>query len=157
MTNPAGTSEAVSATMQDVLPGLSAASSYVRAVRYPDGALINGTGLPETGYTTAAAIGQGDVMALYGTGFGATDPTPAAGLVFTGAYASAKAITVTIGGIQAEVLWAGLVGVGLYQLNVRVPVSVADGDQVVIASVDGVSSQAAAKLKVAAGASLASG
>ena len=156
VTNSAGTSPAVSATMQSVLPGLSVASNYVRAIRYPDGAIVNGTGLAETGYTVTAAIGQGDVLAIYGTGFGSTDPTPAAGLVFTGAYKATNTVTVTVGGISADVLWAGLVGPGLYQLNVRVPASVADGDQAVIASVNGISSQSTAKLKIAASAKLAS-
>jgi hypothetical protein len=60
----------------------------------------------------------------------------------------------TIGGVPAEVLWAGLVGPGLYQINVRVPASVADGNQAVVASVAGVSSQSTALLKVAASAKL---
>lgn len=153
VTNSAGTSDASSVTMQQVLPGLSVASNYVRAVR-SDNTIINGTGAAESGYTTAAAIAQGDVLALYGTGFGATDPTPAAGLVFTGAYKSTRTITVTVGGISADVLYAGLVGPGLYQINVRIPTSVADGDQAVIATVDGVSSQSTAKVKIAASAKL---
>ena len=152
--NANGTSNSVTTTAQAVLPGLSVASSYVRAVRYPDGAVINGTGAAETGYTTAAAVGQGEVIALFGTGFGGTSSSAATGTVFTGAYATTNAVTVTIGGAAAEVLWAGLVGPGLYQINVRVPTSAADGDQAVVATVLGVSSQSTAKLKVAASAKL---
>ncbi len=156
VTNSAGTSAAASTTMQSALPGLSTLSGYVRAIRYPDGAIVNGTGLSEAGYTTAAAVGQGDVLALYGTGFGAVVSPPATGLVFAGAYQSARNISVTLGGISADVLWAGLVGPGLFQINIRVPASVGDGDQAIVASVDGVSSQSGAKLKVAASAKLAS-
>lgn len=155
VTNSSGTSDAASATMAAVLPGLSTLSNYVRAIRYPDGAIVNGTGAEESGYTTSAAIGQGDIVALYGTGFGPTSANLADGLVFTGAYPTANAVTVTIGGTAAEVLWSGLVGPGLYQLNVRVPSTLADGDHAVLATVTGVSSQTSgANLKVAASAKL---
>src|SRR5262249_9036394 len=81
VTNAAGTSNSVTATMSDVLPGLATLSNYVRAVRYPDGAIVNGTGNAESGFTTTAAAGPGDVLALFGTGFGPTNPSPAAGVV----------------------------------------------------------------------------
>lgn len=64
-------------------------------------------------------------------------------------------MTVTIGGVSAPVGWAGLVGPGLYQINVTLPVTLADGDHAVIASVDGASSQTTALLKVAAAAKVA--
>ncbi len=155
VTNAAGTSNSITTALQPVLPGLSVLSSYVRAVRYPDGAIINGTGAAEPGFTTSAAVGQGDIVALYGTGFGATASTADTGLVFTGAYSTRNAVSVTIGGIAADVLWAGLVGPGLYQINVRVPAALSDGDKAVVATVMGLSSQSTAVLKVAASARLA--
>jgi uncharacterized protein (TIGR03437 family) len=154
VTNSSGTSNSVTTTLQSALPGLSTLANYVRAVRYPDGAVINGTGAAETGFTTSATVGQGDIVALYGTGFGPTSSTVATGVVFTGAFATNNPVTVTIGGVPAEVLFAGLVGPGLYQINVRVPASLADGDQSVIASVSGLSTQSTALLKVAASAKL---
>jgi uncharacterized protein (TIGR03437 family) len=154
VTNASGRSNAVTTTLQSVLPGLSVLSSYVRAVRYPDGVIINGTGDAEAGYTTSAAVGQGDIVALYGTGFGPTSSSVATGVVFTGAYATTNTVTVTIGGVPAEMLWAGLVGPGVYQINVRVPASLSDGDQLVIATVAGLSTQSTAKIKVAASAKL---
>ncbi len=138
--------------MTAVLPGLAVLSNYVRAVRYPDGVVINGTGNAETGFTTAAAAGPGDVIALFGTGFGATNPTVDPGLVFTGTYPTANPVTVTIGGVSAEVLWAGLSAAGLNQINVRIPSSLADGDHAVIATVSGSSTQSTALLKLSAGA-----
>jgi len=154
VTNSTGTSNSISTTMQAVSPGLLTASNYVRAVRYPDSAIINGTGAAEAGYTTSAAAGPGDIIQIYGTGFGPTDPTVSTGLVFTGAYPAANAVTLTIGGVSAEVLWAGLVAAGVYQLNVRVPSSLADGNQAVVAMVGGLSSQSGAVLKIAASAKL---
>jgi uncharacterized protein (TIGR03437 family) len=155
VTNSAGTSNAVVTNLATYLPGLSVASNYVRAVRYPDGAVINGTGAAEAGFTTAAAVAPGVVIALFGTGFGPTNATTAVGQIFTGAFPTTSPVTVTIGGVSALVAFAGLVGPGLYQINVTVP-TVADGDQTVLASVGGVASQATAKLKVSASAQIAS-
>src|SRR5205823_82154 len=117
VTNAAGTSNTVSANLQTYLPGLSVLAGYVRAVRYPDGAIVNGTGSAETGYTVSAAVGQGDIVALFGTGFGPTNSTFNAGLVFTGEFPTTNPVTVTFDGSPAEVLWAGLVGPGLYQIK----------------------------------------
>ncbi|MCB1018398.1 MAG: hypothetical protein KDC27_00650 [Acidobacteria bacterium] len=156
VTNSVGTSNTVTADLQTFLPGLSTLSSYVRAVRYPDGAVVNGTGLAETGYTVSAAVAQGEVLALYGTGFGPTSSTETVGTVFSGAYQTDNEVTVTIGGMVADVLWSGLVGPGLYQINVRIPASLADGDHAVVAMVGGVTSQDGALVKVAASAAVAS-
>ena len=120
VTNANGTSSAAT-TLHTVLPGLAVASNYVRAVRYPDGAIVNGTGAPESGFTTSAAVGPGDVVSLYGTGFGATTFSVDPGTVFTGAYPTTNTVTVTIGGVAADVLFAGLVAPGLYQINVKCP------------------------------------
>jgi uncharacterized protein (TIGR03437 family) len=154
VTNASGTSNTVTATMQPVQPGISAAGGHVRAVRYPDGAVINGTGAAEAGYTTTAAIGQGDIMALFGTGFGSVNAAPATGTVFTGAYETNSPVTVTIGGVSADALWAGLVGPGLYQINVRVPAALSDGEHAVIASVSGLSTQSGTRVRVLASARL---
>ena len=99
-------------------------------------------------------IGPGDTLSLYGTGFGATSASLTGGLVFTGAYPTTEKVTVTVGGMPAEVSWAGLVAPGLYQINVTIPAALADGDQAVIASVAGSSSQSGALVKVAASAKL---
>jgi len=125
----------------------------VRAVR-SDGVIINGTGNAETGYKTSAGVGPGDTLSLYGTGFGPTSASLTDGLVFTGAYPTTNAVTVTVGNTPAAVTFAGLVGPGLYQVNVVVPSSLADGDYAVVASVAGSNSQASAMLKVAAAAKL---
>ena len=138
--NSAGTSNTVNATMQTALPGLATLANYVRAVRYPDGAIVNGTGAAESGYTTAASAKVGDVLSLFGTGFGPASGAPATGMVFSGAYATNNPVTVSVGGAAAQVLWAGLVAPGLYQINIAVP-NVGAGDQRVVASVLGASTQ----------------
>jgi len=152
VSNSAGISNSAT-TMLSVLPGLSVLSNYVRAVR-SDGAIVNGTGNAETGYKASAAVGQGDTLSLFGTGFGATSASLTDGLVFTGAYPTTEKVSVTIGGMSADVSWAGLVAPGLYQINVTIPAALADGDHAVFASVAGSSSQSGALLKVAASAKL---
>ena len=81
-TNAAGTSNSVTATMSDVLPGLAALSNYVRAVRYPDGAIVNGTGNAESGFTTTACRAPGDVLALVRHGIWSHryEPGPGSGI-----------------------------------------------------------------------------
>jgi uncharacterized protein (TIGR03437 family) len=153
-TNSAGTSDTVTANLQQFLPGLVAVGGFARAIRYPDGAIINGTGKQESGYITSAAVGQGEIVSLYGTGFGPTNSDLSAGAVFAGGYPTTESVTFSIGGAAAEVLWAGLVSAGVYQINVRVPSTLADGTYEVIASVAGLSSPSSVKLSVAAGAKL---
>lgn len=144
--NSAGTSSAASATLQAIQPGLFVLSKYVRAVRPSDNIIVNGTGAAESGYSSSAAAKPGDVLELYGTGLGPTQTSVDAGLVFTGAYETTNPVTVTIGGIQAPVSWAGLVGPGLYQINVTVPTSLSDGDHEVVASVAGINSPSSVAL-----------
>jgi len=56
---------------------------------------------------------------------------------------------VTLDGISVPVLFAGLVGAGLYQINITVPSGLSAGDHVVVASVAGVQSLPTALLKTA--------
>jgi uncharacterized protein (TIGR03437 family) len=86
----------------------------------------------------------GDVLVMFVNGLGPVDNQPASGAV-TAAVANAKQKpTVTIGGIQADVQFAGLVPpfVGAYQMNVVVPPGVPSGSANLIVTSGGVSSQA---------------
>jgi uncharacterized protein (TIGR03437 family) len=84
---------------------------------------------------------------LFGTGFGPTIPAVPAGQVVTEAAPLASLPKIRIDTLDAEVLYAGLTGAGLYQINVRVP-EVADGDHAVTAETGGVWTQVFAKLRV---------
>ena len=95
----------------------------------------------------------GDVITLYSTGFGPTNPAVAPGALATGITPTASPVTVMIGNLQAEVLYAGLSPnsiSGLYQINVRVPASTPDGDIPVTASVGGAQSQSGATIPIKA-------
>ena len=81
----------------------------------------------------------GEVVRLYATGLGAVQPPVADGEAPSGLSATVGAVTVTIGGIPAEVLFAGLAPnfAGLFQVNARVPAGLPAGNAVVVISVDG--------------------
>src|SRR5262249_34676369 len=64
-----GTSPAVSAAEQAILPGLFTVSGYVAGVRVSDGAIIN----------SSTAAKPGDTLELFATGCGPTSPSSPAG------------------------------------------------------------------------------
>jgi uncharacterized protein (TIGR03437 family) len=148
VTNTTGSASATAASTT-TLPGLFVSSNYVLAVRYSDSAIIDGVGGTASGYTAAAAANPGDILSIYATGLGTTTTAVAAGLVFSGAYATTTLPTVTIGGTTVDVAYSGLVGAGLYQINLTVPASLASGTYPVIVTQGGVSSPSTAILKVA--------
>ena len=135
VTNSGGTSDALTVNLQSMQPAFFTSQNYVAAVR-ADGTIIN----------AATPAKSGDVLQLYGTGFGPTNPAVTPGAVFQGSFPLAATVMVTIGGAVANVAYAGLVGAGLCQINVTVPV-LADGDHAVLAQVAGVSTQTGVLLK----------
>jgi len=116
---------------------------YVAAVR-SDGQYLGPTNL-YPGLTVPAKAG--DVILLYGTGFGPTNPTTNFAQTFSGAPPTANTVTCTIGGVPATVQFAGLVAPGEYQFNILVP-TVPTGDNLVVLKVSGVSTQPNAYLTV---------
>jgi uncharacterized protein (TIGR03437 family) len=105
----------------------------------PDGRLFT---IPEGGISCVAATFSdgtlvsptrpakpGDAVALYGTGFGPSNPPIAAGRVVQSPEPLADAnLFVTVGGLAAQVLYAGITAAGLDQINIVVP-QVAPGEQ----------------------------
>ena len=97
------------------------------------------------GYTTPAQ--PGEEVVLYANGFGATSvPVVSGSAVQSGTLATLP--VVTIGGVQALVLYAGLAGVGEFQFNVVIPVSTPDGDIPLIATYAGLSTQSGVVITV---------
>lgn len=96
------------------------------------------------------AARRGDVVTLYGTGFGLSrDPIVQAGEIPGGAALLRDPITITVGGTMLappDILYAGLApGLisGLYQFNIRIPMGVSPGVVPVVATMGGVSTQTA--------------
>lgn len=85
----------------------------------------------------------GDYLQFYATGFGPTAEAYPAGEVLTKAYAieDLTKVSVTVGGVRAEVQYAGLIAPGLYQVNIRVPEGIGEGFLPVVASVGGQAAQ----------------
>ena len=85
---------------------------------------------------------------LYGTGFGPTNPAIAPGEVVSELEPAAQSGHDPRGSApSAQVLYAGMTGVGLYQFNVVVP-DLPAGDYPVVAEVAGVRTASAARLRV---------
>ena len=65
-----------------------------------------------------------------------------AGKVFSGANPLVNTVTATVGGQPVTVLFAGVVGSGLVQINIQMPASISSGNAPVILMVGGTSTQA---------------
>jgi uncharacterized protein (TIGR03437 family) len=115
------------------------------AAQHADSTLVGSVNvLP--GVTTRPAS-PGEVIQIYATGFGPTNPPlPTAQLVTTSS-ALANQVQVTVGGVAADLQYAGLVESGLYQLNVTVP-QLPNGDAALSATIGGISTQAGVMITV---------
>ena len=136
-----GASNTLTATLQQASPAFFTFDGKYLAATHVDGSLLGAAGLLGAATTTTPAK-PGEIVVLYGSGFGTTNPVAPAAQLVTQTSPLVSNVTVTIGGIPAQVSFAGLIQgqAGLYQFNVTVPPSVANGDQQVIAQIGGVSS-----------------
>jgi uncharacterized protein (TIGR03118 family) len=132
------TSATVSATMQAVSPAffLLKDNKSIAAI-HASGAIIGATALYANLSTPAVA---GETITLFGTGMGTTAPAFTDGAIVSTPLPCATTPTVTFGGTSAKVAYCGLVGSGLYQLNVTVPPTAVSGDTVVTLTMGGVTS-----------------
>lgn len=95
------------------------------------------------------AARRGDVVILYGTGFGLGEPVYQAGEVVSGQAPLRDRVTITVGGTTlaaADVLYAGLAPgniSGLQQFNIRIPQSAAVGNVPITITVGGLTTATA--------------
>src|SRR6185312_1717374 len=109
-----------------------------------DGSLIGPTTL-YPGLSTPAK--PGETIIVYANGFGTTTvPIVSGGLAQSGTLTGS--LVVGIGGIPADVPFAGLVAPGEFQFNIIVPSSAADGELGISASYDGALTPTSATLVV---------
>ena len=118
-------------------------ASYVAAT-HADGSYLGPTTL-YPGATTPAK--PGETIVLYANGFGAVNPAVTAGSLTQSGNLS-KLPSIQIGSVAATVQFAGVISPGLFQFNVVVPASLADGDQPITATSNGLSTQSGALLTV---------
>jgi uncharacterized protein (TIGR03437 family) len=104
-----------------------------------------------TGATPARA---GDIVSLFATGFGDTNPLVPSGQLATAMAMLVNQVTVTIGTTtlaSSDVLYAGLSPgsiSGLYQFNVRIPAGTPSGNVPVAITIGGVSTQSGVTIPV---------
>jgi uncharacterized protein (TIGR03437 family) len=142
VTTPAGTSSTFTVTASQYGPAFFMWPNNQPVATRQDFsfAVRNGT---FTGLTTVAAK-PGEVMILWGTGFGPTTPAAQTGIVVPGdqTYSTSVPPTLTINNQRATVFGAALAPgfAGLYQIAIQVPDLLADGNWPVIATIGGISS-----------------
>lgn len=145
VSNSLGISASTTVRLQSVLPGFFRLSeNYVMATGSA-GNYIGPEGLV-SGLTTVPAR-PGETIVLWGTGFGPTNPAIEPGETVNTASPLLNPVTVRVGQSTADLIYAGMTGVGLYQFNLVVP-NLANGDYPVVAQVAGVRTSSIARLRV---------
>lgn len=144
VTTALGTSVPLRVVIQAAYPAffvLSPQAGRYTAAVHLDGTLVGRPNLYGPDVVTRPAK-PGDVIQIFGTGFGLTSPvTVADEVVPVPAPLSASAnLNIRLGTTPATVEYAGLIGPGLYQFNLRIP-SVTDGDQRLLVDLSNVSMQ----------------
>jgi uncharacterized protein (TIGR03437 family) len=148
VTNSAGSASGT-ATLQNYSPAFfTFQAKYAAAVHNTDGVYVAPAGSFGSAATSRPAQ-PGEWLQIYATGFGPTTPAmPAGQLVAKSAPLSdLTQLRVTIGGVAATVQYAGMVLAGEYQINVLIP-QVPNGDQPILATIGGVSSQTGVSIPV---------
>jgi uncharacterized protein (TIGR03437 family) len=92
------------------------------------------------GYATVAAK-PGDIVELFGVGFGPTTPVVPAGKAFSGAAPVNSPITLYINNVTVTPTFVGLSSAGLYQINLIVPSGLGQGDVPIQAIAGGMQTQ----------------
>jgi uncharacterized protein (TIGR03437 family) len=139
VTNNTATSASFTAQAQSLSPSFFVFNGgpYVAATH------VNGAYLgPPTLYPGATTPAKpGEVVVLYANGFGPTS-TPVTSGSETQSGSLSPLPVIKIGGVAANVQFAGLVAPGQYQFNVAIPASLSDGDQTIAATYSGQTTQA---------------
>jgi uncharacterized protein (TIGR03437 family) len=110
---------------------------YVSAI-HVDQSPVGPTGLLP-GMSTPAK--PGEMVALWATGFGPTVPPVVSGSATQTGFLPALPV-ITVGGASAKVVFAGLASPGVYEFAILIPPNTATGDNIVIATYQGMSTAA---------------
>jgi uncharacterized protein (TIGR03437 family) len=92
------------------------------------------------GFQTVAAK-AGDVVELFGVGFGPTNPAVPAGHAYSGAAPTTNPVQIQINNTNVTPSFSGISGAGLYQINLTIPSGLGTGDKALVATVGGVQTQ----------------
>ena len=148
VTTPGGASEPVTVTKQALAPAFFTwAGSVVGGEKYLGAVISDGTFAGKTGLLQPLGIHTrpvkpGEVVLMFGTGFGPTNPDIAAGQVVATPLRMTTGVKILLGDTEAEILDTGyLIFSGEYQFNVKIPANLADGDYNVVAQMGSVRTQ----------------
>jgi uncharacterized protein (TIGR03437 family) len=150
VTTCAGTSNSTSVAKTAIAAGMQAPASFVvNGTQYmvalitdstkPLGyAFVGNTSLSSPPYYWEPAK-PGQAIVAYGLGFGPVSPANASGVITTVANSIASPVTFAFGSTPATVSYFGLAPgfVGLYQFNLTVPSTLANGDYPITVTVGG--------------------
>lgn len=126
---------------------------FTFAAKYAAAVHLDGVYVAPPNYFGAGVASRpakpGDVILVFGTGFGPTTPAVRPGQIFSGAppISNPSQLRITIGGVMATVQFAGIVVPGQYQFNVVVP-DLPDGDHAIAATIADSASQSGLSLPV---------
>ncbi len=142
----------VSVYVQDLSPGLFTLDGrrvVVADIFSSAGATVGRGGL----VVSDRSLHPGDIVQIYGTGFGQAQPTVAPGVLGGESGPLVNPVTITIGGKMlgiGDILFAGSLPslVGVQQFRFRLPTGLGSGDLPIAVSVRGLSSQPGAVLRV---------
>ena len=136
-------SDPIAVTLNKTAPGFfTFDGKYVAAADAVKGTFIGKTGLFPTAPDLTAPAKPGQIITLYGTGFGPTNPVIPDGLVTDKVYNLNPAPMINIGNAPASVGFAALTPgfAQVYQFNVTIPANAPDGDLQIFAQTGGVTS-----------------
>jgi len=99
------------------------------------------------GYSTVAAK-AGDILELFGVGFGPTTPTVPAGHAYTGGAPTTNPVQLSINSVAITPSFTGITSAGLYQINLTLPTGLGTGDVPLVATAGGVQTPSTVVLSV---------
>ncbi len=119
----------------------STGKHYVYGRHASDNTLIGPPGLFPTAPALTTPVKPGETIYVAGNGFGTTDTKVIRGAMNQSGSLAKPWPAVQIGGIPADLSFAGLVGVGTYAFFFTVPQNVPDGDLALTVTYNGLSIQ----------------
>ena len=121
-------------------------NQHVAAI-HQDGTLVGPASLSAPGYLFTPAQ-PGETVSVYANGFGQTSVPLVSGSATQSGVLSPLPL-VTIGGVSATVTYAGLVSPGLFQFNIVIPKNAPAGDEPMVATYNGATTQTGTLLTLA--------
>lgn len=144
-------SDTATIIIQDTAPALVQRPNGVLQARFPNGTLLTDPAQVPGAHPAKA----GDIIVLYATGLGQTDPPYQAGDIVPTAARLRDPVEVTVGGVTlpaGDVSYAGSAPTtisGLYQINVTLPTTLSPGNVPISIRVRGNSSQSGTTIPIA--------